>query len=55
MNVKDVKIDSSKVDTSKNGTYKVTYTISDSFNKNEILSNSENTKDGYFVVSKMME
>lgn len=36
MDVKDVTIDSSKVDTSKNGTYKVTYTALDSFkNKTE--------------------
>lgn len=60
MNVKEVKIDSSDVNTSKNGTYKVTYTISDSFNnetKKERIVNviqplshviKKNTKDGIY-------
>lgn len=60
MDVKEVKVDSSAVNTSKNGTYKVTYTISDSFNnetKKERVVNviqplshviKKNTKDGIY-------
>lgn len=60
MDVKEVKVDSSAVNTSKNGTYKVTYTISDGFNnetKKERVVNviqplshviKKNTKDGIY-------
>ncbi len=36
MDIKKVKIDSSKVNTNKNGTYEVTYTIKDSFNNETV-------------------
>lgn len=36
MDIKDVTIDSSKVDTKKNGTYNVTYTASDMFNNKSV-------------------
>lgn len=52
MNVKDVKIDSSKVDTSKNGTYKVTYTISDSFNNKTVKERTVNVIQTIGYVTK---